>query len=116
MHTLKVTAANVHDVTMMAQLLSGEEETAHGDSGYPGAEKRKEAVLRNDTGKKIRYKINRRPSQIKNASARSKAQIKRREREKFSVRAKVEHVFAVVRAGSDAGKQDTEVCKSRLLN
>ena len=96
-HTLKVTAANVHDVTMTAELLTGEEETVHGDSGYLGAEKREDAVLRNKNGKKIRYKINRRPSQAKNASVRSKAQIKRREREKSSVRAKVEHVFAVVK-------------------
>lgn len=96
-HTVKVTAANVHDVTMTAQLLSGEEESVYGDSGYLGAEKRDEAVLRNRNGKKIRYKINRRPSQSKNVSARSKAQLKRREREKSSVRAKVEHVFAVVK-------------------
>ena len=92
-HTLKVTAANVHDVTMTAGLLTGEEETVHGDSGYLGAEKREEAVLWNKDGRKIRYKINRRPSQAKNASARSRAQIKRREREKSSVRAKVEHVL-----------------------
>lgn len=37
------------------------------------------------------------PSQSKNNSTRSKAQIKRREREKSSVRAKVEHVSAVVK-------------------
>jgi len=97
-HTLKVTAANVHDVTMTAELLSGEEDTVYGDSGYLGAEKREEAVLRNNRGKKIRYKINRRPSQAKNVSARSRAQIKRREREKSSIRAKVEHVFAVVKS------------------
>ena len=96
-HTLKVTAANVHDVTMTAQLLTGEEETVHGDSGYLGAEKREEAVLRNKDGRKILCKINRRPSRAKNAPARSRAQIKRCEREKSSVRAKVEHVFAVVK-------------------
>ena len=96
-HTLNVTAANVHDVTMAAKLLSGEEDTVYGDSGYLGTEKREDAVLRNKDGKKIRYKINRRPSQSKNNSTRSKAQIKRREREKSSVRAKVEHVFAVVK-------------------
>ena len=44
-----------------------------------------------------KYKINRRPSQSKNKSDRSKGQIKRREREKSSVRAKVEHVFGVVK-------------------
>lgn len=96
-HTLKVTAANVHDVTMTAELVTGEEDTVHGDSGYLGAEKREGAVLRNRKGKKIRYKINRRPSQAKNLSPRSKAQVKRREREKSSVRAKVEHIFAVVK-------------------
>ena len=97
-HTIKVTAANVHDVTMTAELLTGEEETVHGDSGYLGAEKREEAILRNKKGKKIRYKINRRPSQAKKLPTRSKAQIKRREKEKSSVRAKVEHVFAVVKS------------------
>ncbi len=96
-HTLRVTSANVHDVTMTAQLLSGEEKTVYGDSGYLGAEKREDAVLRNINGKKIHYKINRRPSQSKNNSTRSKAQIKRKEREKSSVRAKVEHVFAIVK-------------------
>ena len=96
-HTLKTTAANVHDVTMTSELLSGDEETVYGDSGYLGAEKREDAILRNKDGKKIRYKINRRPSQFKNCPTCSKAQIKRREREKSSVRAKVEHVFAVVK-------------------
>lgn len=96
-HTVKVTAANFHDVTMMAKLVTGEEDAVYGDSGYLGAEKREGAVLRNRQGKKIRYKINRRPSQAKNLSTRSKAQVKRREREKSSVRAKVEHIFAVVK-------------------
>jgi IS5 family transposase len=96
-HHVKATAANVHDVTVMPELLSGEEETVHGDSGYLGAEKRDEAILKNQAGKKIRYKINRRPSQSKNNASRSRSQIKRREREKSSVRAKVEHVFGVVK-------------------
>ena len=96
-HTVEVTGANVHDVTMVPKLLTGEEETVHGDSGYLGAEKREDAVVRNRQGKKIRYKTNRRPSQSRNKSARSQAQIKRREHEKSSVRAKVEHVFGVVK-------------------
>lgn len=95
-HTVEVTAANTHDVTMTPKLLTGEEEEVYGDSGYLGAEKRKDAVKKNKAGKRIRYKINRRPSQIKKQSAKSQAQLKRREHEKSSVRAKVEHVFAVV--------------------
>jgi IS5 family transposase len=96
-HHVKATAANVHDVTVVPDLLYGEEESVHGDSAYLGAEKREEALTHNNQGKKIRYKINRRPSQSKNNSVRSKAQIRRREREKSSVRAKVEHAFGVVK-------------------
>ena len=95
--TVKVTSANIHDVTMVPELLTGDEASVYGDSGYLGAEKREDAVLFNAQGKRIRYKINRRPSQIKHADNRSRAQIKRREREKSSVRAKVEHIFAVVK-------------------
>ena len=94
---VKVTAANVSDVATMPELLTGEEEVVYGDSGYLGAQKREGAILKNKQGKKIRYKINRRPSQIKNRSLWSQGQLKRREREKSSVRAKVEHVFAVVK-------------------
>jgi IS5 family transposase len=94
---VKVPAANVSDVAMMPELLTGEEEVVYGDSGYLGAQKREDAILKNKQGKKIRYKINRRPSQIKNRSKWSQGQLKRREREKSSVRAKVEHVFAVVK-------------------
>ena len=82
---------------MAAELLTGEEQVVYGDSGYLGAEKRSEVITRNKAGKRIRYKINRRPSQSKHNTNRSRAQIKRREHEKSSVRAKVEHVFAVVK-------------------
>jgi IS5 family transposase len=96
-HHIEVTGANVHDITQVSNLLNGEEEVVYGDSGYLGAEKREDAVVRNTKGKKIKYKTNRRPSQSKNNSAKSKGQIKRREHEKSSVRAKVEHVFGVVK-------------------
>ncbi len=96
-HHLEVTGANVHDVTVVPKLLTGEETEVYGDSGYLGAEKREDAIIYNDQGRKIRYKTNRRPSQSKNRSMRSQAQIKRREHEKSSVRAKVEHVFGVVK-------------------
>ena len=82
---------------MTAELMHGDEERLYGDSGYLGADKRENAILKNHSGKKIKYIINKRPSQSKNLSTRAKGQIKRREREKSSVRAKVEHVFAVVK-------------------
>lgn len=96
-HHIKVTSANVHDVTVVPDLLYGEEERVHGDSGYTGAEKREEAIKRNKDGKKIKYKINRKPSTIKKLSKSGKYAAKKREKEKSSVRAKVEHVFAVVK-------------------
>lgn len=68
-HTAGVTSANIHDVCMTAELLTGEEEIVHGDSGYLGAEKRPEAIQENKNGKKIHYKINRQLSQSKNKSA-----------------------------------------------
>ena len=96
-HTIEVTSANVHDVTMTSQLLTGEEAVVYGDSGYLGADKREDAVTKNKSGKRIRYKLNRRPSQMKKQSARSQGQPKRREHEKSSIRAKVEHVFGIVK-------------------
>ena len=82
---------------MAAKLLTGEENTVYGDSGYTGADKRDDAITRNARGKKSTYKTSRRPSQSKKKSVRSQAQIKRREREKSSVRAEAEHVSGVVK-------------------
>ena len=96
-HTVKVTAANEYDLNVLPELLTGEEEEVYGDSGYTGAEKREEVIVHNKQGKKIKYKINRKPSTYKNKSNRSKGQIKRQEHAKSSVRAKVEHVFGVVK-------------------
>ncbi len=96
-HTVKATGANVHDVSMTPELLHGEEETVNGDSGYVGAEKREDAIVRNKKGKKIRYQINRRPSQIKKLSKSGQYKAKKREHAKSSVRCKVEHVFGVVK-------------------
>ena len=96
-HTVRATAANVHDVTMTSELMHGEEETLNGDSGYLGAENRKDAKVRNKSGKKIRYEINRRPSQMRKLSKSGQYKAQKREHSKSSVRAKVEHVFGVVK-------------------
>ena len=50
-HTVKATPANEHDVTVMSELLHGEEERAYGDSGYIGANKRQEAIKKNKNWK-----------------------------------------------------------------
>lgn len=96
-HTLKVTAANVHDVAMTPELLTGQEESVYGDSGYLGAEKREGAVVCNNQKKKVKYRINRRPSQIQKLSNSGQYAAKKAEHKKSSIRSKVEHVFAVVK-------------------
>ena len=96
-HTVKATSANAHDVTMTSELLHGEEDDMYGDNGYQGANKREDAIIYNKNGKKIKYIINRKRSTIKKLSKSGQYKAKRKEREKSSVRAKVEHVFAVVK-------------------
>lgn len=96
-HTLKVTAANVHDVSVASELLTGSEETVYGDSGYLGAEKRENAVVRNKQGRKIKYRMTRRPSQLRKLSLSGQYAARKSEHRKSSVRAKVEHVFGVVK-------------------
>lgn len=96
-HTVEATAANVHDVTQVPKLLTGEEEVVYGDSGYLGAGKREDAIVRNQSGRKIKYKINRRPSQIRKLSQSGQYAARKAEHIKSSVRAKVEHVFGVVK-------------------
>ena len=41
-HSVVVTAANVHDLTSAAELLHGDEEVVYGDAGYQGIAKRPE--------------------------------------------------------------------------
>ena len=96
-HHVKTTSANEHDVTATSELMHGEEETLHGDSGYIGANKRPEAIKKNKNGKKIKYIINRKQSSINKLSKSGQYSAKKKEHEKSSVRCKVEHVFAVVK-------------------
>ena len=96
-HTVKATPANVHDVSEASKLLTGGEEVVYGDSGYLGAGKREDAIVRNKSGHKIKYKINRRPSQVKKLSKSGQYAARKAEHVKSSVRAKAEHVFGVVK-------------------
>ena len=96
-HTVEATAANVHDATETSKLLTGDEDEVYGDSGYLGAEKRGDAIIRNKAGRKIKYRINRRPSQVKKLGKSGQYAAKKAEHAKSSVRAKVEHAFGVVK-------------------
>ena len=96
-HHVVVTAANEHDVTVTPKLLNGTETEVYGDSGYLGAEKRDEAKTTNEEGEPIQYRINRRPSSIRKLPEEEQAKAKQEEHEKSSVRAKVEHQFAIIK-------------------
>ena len=96
-HTVKATSANVHDVTMASKLLHGEEKGFIGDNGYQGADKREDAILTNKNGEKIEYDIILRPSQIRKLPIGRIWRAMRVNKYIAKVRAKVEHVFAVVK-------------------
>lgn len=93
-HSVMGTAANVADVTQVDKLLHGEENMVGADAGYTGVEKRPEHDCR-----EVIWQIAARRSTYKKLSKRSalyKAKHKI-EKAKAQVRAKVEHLFRVIK-------------------
>ena len=89
-HTVTTTAANEADVEQIADLLHGKEEAVWADSGYRGAPAR--------VPRELQWHIAARPSDIaKMPEGRRKAAVQKREHQKASVRAKVEHPFRVIK-------------------
>jgi IS5 family transposase len=58
---------------MTSKLLTGEERVYTETAGYLGAAKREDAITQNNSGNRIRYKLNRRTSQIKEGSSRTQS-------------------------------------------
>lgn len=58
---------NIHGISQASSLLTGEEESVNGNSGYYGAGKREE-VVKNKAGRQLKYKTNRCFSQIEQMS------------------------------------------------
>ena len=93
-HSVVVTAANVADVTQVGKLLHGEENVVCADAGYTEAEKREEHA-----GREVIWQIAARRSTYKKHGKRSalyKA-IRKIEKAKAQVRAKVEHPLRVIK-------------------
>ena len=89
-HSLETTPANVHDLRVIDQLLHGEEERVFGDSGYRGIEKHLSPEKR-----KAKHFIAAGPSKRKAMDPDSlEAQA---EKQKASMRAKVEHPFFYIK-------------------
>lgn len=94
----ETTSANVHDVTVVSDLMEGTEGDFCGDSGYTGVEKRDDAILTNNDGNPISYIVCVRPSSLKKRySGKEYEDAVADDHAKSSVRCKVEHVFAVVK-------------------
>ena len=93
-HHVHGTAANVADVTEVAQLLHGEENVVCADAGYTGVEKRPE-----HEGRQVIWQVAARRSTYKHLSKRSVLYKARRkiEKVKAQARAKGEHPFRVIK-------------------
>lgn len=83
-------------VTTVSDLMHGEEDTLHGDSGYIEAQKSPEAITRNKKGKKIKYVICRKPSSIKKLSKSGRYAAKKKKQKNHLFVAKWS-TFAVVK-------------------
>ena len=95
-HTMAVTAANVHDITEAANLIREDDEVVYGDSGYLGIQKRPE-VADDAHLSSIDYRINRRPGSLARVSDKAIDWERHIEYLKSSVRCKVEHVFRIIK-------------------
>lgn len=91
------TAANVHDIAEAAKLIRPDDEVVYGDSGYLGIEKREE-IQADEHLSQIDYRINRRPGKAyRQYQHDGQAWEKQIERQKSSVRSKVEHPFRFIK-------------------
>src|SRR5260221_4225715 len=94
-HTVIGTAANVSDIACAAQALHGEETTVYVDAGYTGVEKRPEVLAGHA---QTQWIVAAKRGRVKALpEGRIKELTKELERLKAQVRAKVEHVFHVVK-------------------
>ncbi|MDH2239802.1 IS5 family transposase [Pigmentiphaga sp. GD03639] len=92
-HTVRGTAGNVNDVLQANSLLHGQEEVVFGDAGYQGADKRP------DARPGVTWRVAMRPG-LRRALDESNpidVMVKKVEKLKASVRAKVEHPFRVIK-------------------
>lgn len=92
-HSVVSTAANVHDLTVAADLLHGDEQRVFADAGYRGIDKRAEHRERS-----VEWYIARRPGERKKLRETLHGKlVEEVEYKKASLRAKVEHPFRVIK-------------------
>lgn len=91
-HSVSVTAANVHDLDEVARLVRPDDQVVYADAGYQGVDKRR-AIVADEHLSTVEWRIAARKSVLKSMP------IPDREAEsrKASVRAKVEHPFLILK-------------------
>ena len=91
-HSVTVTAANVHDLDEMAHLVRPDDAVVYADAGYLGVERRPE-IAGDEHLSTVQFRVAARKGQLKAMPTHDRAV----ESRKSSVRAKVEHPFLIVK-------------------
>jgi IS5 family transposase len=92
-HSVVVTAANVHDLTPVAELLHGDEKVVYGDAGYQGIAKRPEMA-----GKPTEFRVAMRHGKRRALPNTLEGKLQDLiETAKAHIRSKVEHLFRVIK-------------------
>jgi IS5 family transposase len=91
-HSVTATAANVHDLDEVVNLVRADDEVVYCDAGYQGAERRPEVVA-DERLSRIEWRMAARKGVLKTMSAHDRDM----ESRKVSVRAKVEHPFLIIK-------------------
>ena len=91
-HSVTVTAANIHDLDEISGLIRSDDEVVYGDAGYQGVEKRPE-ITDDEHLSTVAWRVAARKGKLKTMPAPDRVA----ESRKASVRAKVEHPFLVVK-------------------
>ena len=91
-HSVSATAANVHDLEQVADLVRDDDAVAYTDAGYQGAEKRPD-IAGDERRSRIEFRVAARKSRLAKMAAHDRDV----ESRQAGVRAKVEHPFLVVK-------------------
>lgn len=95
-HSIVITSANIHDVTVASELIWEGDGVVYGGSEYLGIQKRPE--MENDKHlSTIDYRINLRPGRFSKVSDNAFDCTRHIEKQKSSVRCKVEQVFRIIK-------------------
>jgi IS5 family transposase len=91
-HTVVVTAANVHDLTPTADLLRGDEQVGCADAGYQGIAERLEMA-----GRTTEFRVAMRPGKLRGLPATPEGRLQDLiETAKANIRSKGKHPFRVI--------------------